>query len=750
MNRRLKSLKYLPGMFCGVISSSLIETNNNPLKGIISDVLNDGGCYICVYNSPEGLVEKKNVIKSWGMDYESLIENGKLVMISAEKIYLWDNKFDVDSILEYYDDLIKKCYDNGYHKIIIHSVRDDFYFRRTTIEQLYQFHKKIKSLAKDKEIMIFTKYMFDNFTEEHFYKLFSLHDMFVINNYDTIYSYGPEKFKEIETLFRFLKSDIVDRNALYREKNKLELINELILDMSYMQSGNELLNTSLKKLTDIVGVDFGYIISLMGENDSKDIIGRYNLPYGFLEELSKIKYDKNNTLEVSSNGVTIETSTRFKELQKAHISKKYGIKTVIKIPIKGKEKDINALILLFSSKDSVLFNEHMPFLEAVGSTMLALFKKQKDNEEYHNGLIKAEKLRALGELAGGIAHDFNNLLTAILGFSQIALTKQLDKEIKEYFEIIYKSALDGKAIVDKIQSFNRKHYNNIRAPHLLNSIVESSIEMARPRWKNTYESNGIRLEMIRELNSKSEIYCNEHEIREVVLNILMNAMDAMDNGGFLIIKTYDKANKVFIEIQDTGTGISHEIREKIFEPFFSTKEARGTGLGLSIVRRIVEDHDGDIELESELGYGSRFKISFNKHKSDKKIDKINTKTNELMKFDNLKALVIDDKEQVGGTIVKMLDVINVKAETELHSGEVMDRLSECKYDIIICDLAMPVMNGIEVAKFVKYRYPDIKFILMTGWPGGLQEDTIRYIDYVLHKPCTIDELASAVNSVILS
>jgi len=545
----------------------------------------------------------------------------------------------------------------------------------------------------------------------------------------------------------------MDRTLLKIENKRLEFINQLILETSYMQTNRELLDTSLKKVAEIIDIDFGYIVSYTkNEIITRYVEGQYNLPYGLLEEVPNYRFESSEIREMIRKRVLIVGQEELLIPEYKCFSRKYRFSTVITVPIGFDSTNANKLMLLFSrkGKDEVL--EHVPLLETIGNTLWMLMQKQRIYEKYQNNIVRTEKFRALGELAGGIIHDFNNLLTTILGFSQIILTRELEEEVKEFVNIIHKSALDGKKIVERLQNFNRGRTHTEKGVYDINSIVESSIEMVRPRWKYFYEYYGNELKIEKDLRAKSKIFCVEHEIREVIINLLSNAMDAMENGGVLSVKTYDEEDKVVVEIMDTGSGIPEEIREEIFEPFCSTKGIKGTGLGLSIVKDIINDHKGFIELESKIGEGTTFRIYFNRFFEDDKLEKMprGEISHNLNISSNVNILVVDDIPEVSETIVQMFKTIGLNAQIESQSKNVINRLMQEKYDIIICDLAMPELNGIDLSKLVKEKFPDIKFIIITGWPGKIKSEGYNNIDYVLRKPLTIEDLYSAIETVLFT
>lgn len=739
-------VNYMAGKFCGVVSSSVNSLETGALKSLIIELLKEKGCLIYVYNSQEDLEYKKRRLEAWGLNCSKLIKDNRIIYISSKENYFHEGEFHENKILKFYTNLIDQCKENGWEKIIILGRRDRFYNEKVSLQDMVQFHKNIKILCREKEIMGFETYIMDTFTEDSFFKLMPIHDMFILDNEKQSYIYFLENFQKIRLLFKFLRSIFIDKAELYKENKKLELLNKLIMRVSYKHSEGELFNEALKTVSEIVEIDFGYIVKLDNKN-ILNIIAECNLPQGFREMLTEIRGDREELDELykrRSEEVKVKITYDSQEPIRKRIIKKYNIKTVIEIPIQEKNKGAISAIVLFSTKKQQAFDKHIPFLKTVSNTILALLNKHEESNRHKKEIIKSEKLKNLGELSGGVAHDFNNVLTAILGFSRVALDKIKDEEVKGYLDIIYKSALDGKSIVNKIQSFNKKRTNRTKESVNLNFIVESGIQMARPKWKNSYESKGIKLELIRELDSKGYINCNEHEIRESILNIILNAMDAMEDGGRLIVKTYDKEEKIYIEIEDTGIGMTEEVREQIFEPFYSTKESRGTGLGLSISKDIIEEHSGKIEVISEYGVGTKFIIELAKHYGNNIVEK---KVEVIPNFDNISSLVVDDRVQVAKSVNELLGMLKVKSDIETNSEAVEDKIAKKHYDVIFCDLAMPKLSGLDLAKKIKGNYPKIKFILMTGWPEDIKEEYLDKVDFILEKPCMLEDLTNALEKV---
>lgn len=210
-------------------------------------------------------------------------------------------------------------------------------------------------------------------------------------------------------------------------------------------------------------------------------------------------------------------------------------------------------------------------------------------------------------------HQYNNSLTTILGFTQLVMhNEKLDSSLKDYMNIIYESALDGKNIVDRVKELDETKYEgeNLRYDVSVNDIIESSIRMASVNCEINPKLREIVFKFTRNLNSDVKINANPREIREVILNILLNAIYELKCNGEVVIETKRLDGEILIVISDNGKGMDKATIEKIFDPYFTTKGDKGTGLGLSISKDIIESNGGRIEVESEENKGTTFKIYF--------------------------------------------------------------------------------------------------------------------------------------------
>ncbi len=375
-----------------------------------------------------------------------------------------------------------------------------------------------------------------------------------------------------------------------------------------------------------------------------------------------------------------------------------------------------------------------------------LLKKEIEaREQLESELIKIERLRALGEMSGGVAHDFNNILGAILGRAQLLLEKVDTPSIKKGIEIIEKAALDGAETVRRIQEFTRVRADSSSFKTTdINQVIRDAIEFTRTRWKNEAEAMGRPITIANDFNDIPPVLGDPSGLREVFTNLIINAVDAMPEGGRISIKTEKQAENIMITISDTGKGMSRETKQRIFEPFFTTKGTRGSGLGLSICYGIITRHKGEIVIDSSEGNGSTFTITLPFVRAAEEEKESPQATTPVTPAE---ALVIDDEKIMRTLLSDILKNSGCSVDTAERGDDGLRLFSAKTYDIVFSDLGMEDMSGWEVARHIKDRSPDTPFVLVTGWGKQLSDEDIhkKGVDFVISKPFKIQAIRDIVN-----
>jgi GAF domain-containing protein/anti-sigma regulatory factor (Ser/Thr protein kinase) len=358
-------------------------------------------------------------------------------------------------------------------------------------------------------------------------------------------------------------------------------------------------------------------------------------------------------------------------------------------------------------------------------------------ETAQDQLVQTEKLRALGEMASGVAHDFNNLLAAILGRVQLILRQITDPTLARWLQVIEQAALDGAQTVRQIQEFTRVRRDQPTELVDPNRAVEDALEMTRPRWHGASPAEGVQVRVETRLGPVPRVEGHPAELREVLTNLILNALDALPEGGTLSLVTRAVGDQVEIVIADSGVGMPEAVRRRIFEPFFTTKGPRGTGLGLAMAYGIVTRHGGQITVESEEGRGTEFTIRLPAARRGP-IAPVPGVT--LPPGRTARILVIDDEPEVRDTLADILEAEGHQVVAASSGAEGLARLGEAGFDLLMTDLAMPAMSGWQVAEAVQARVPGLPVVLVTGWGVEVPADQLRKggVARVLTKPFRLD------------
>lgn len=402
-----------------------------------------------------------------------------------------------------------------------------------------------------------------------------------------------------------------------------------------------------------------------------------------------------------------------------------------------------------------------PFNSKTEPKMLLQFIDISEQKRLEEQFSQSQKMQAVGQLAGGIAHDFNNLLTAIIGYSDLLLNRHLpnDPSYKDVIQV-KQNAERAANLVRQLLAFSRQQSLQPKVIDVTEILSELSALLRRLIGVN------VELNLIhgRDLYT---IKADVSQLEQVIINMVVNARDAMkDKGGILTIKTYNfscqkkvridhdmmpKGEYAVIEISDVGTGIEPHHLERIFEPFFSTKEiGQGTGLGLSTVYGIVKQSNGFIEVQSTLNVGTKFKIYFPQHiGAEKKIEEPKVKPEDLSGGGTI--LLVEDEDAVRMFSVRALKEKGYNV-LEAENGDVAFKMVQNgeKFDLLVTDVVMPKMDGPTLNKKIRDILPNIKTIFISGYA----EDTFRKNlgdneqIHFLPKPFSLKDLASKVKDVL--
>ena len=359
-------------------------------------------------------------------------------------------------------------------------------------------------------------------------------------------------------------------------------------------------------------------------------------------------------------------------------------------------------------------------------------------------VVQQERFRAFGEMAGGVVHDFNNSLMSIIGYSSLLLqdaTLLDDRDLLlHYLKTMNTAGRDASHVISRLRDFYRpREESDIFAAMDVNDLLEEVVPLTRPKWHDQALETGrsIRLEL--ELQKVPLVLGNAAELREVITNLVFNAVDAMPAGGVITLRSEAVGDTVKIEVADTGTGMSEEVRERCLEPFFSTKGEQGTGLGLAMSFGIIRRHEGTLDIDSTPGCGTTFRLVLPcyEHRANDEAEV------RLTLNRTLRVLLVDDDPTSREVVTQYLRTDGHRVVTANNGDEAMQHIGGERFDVMITDHGMPGMNGFQLADAVRRTGAASSVILLTGFALAPEQQP-KSIDCMLKKPLVPDELRFAL------
>jgi PAS domain S-box-containing protein len=416
--------------------------------------------------------------------------------------------------------------------------------------------------------------------------------------------------------------------------------------------------------------------------------------------------------------------------------------------LEGKPQTYEARFFAYDgSLRYALFDTAPLVVEGETTGVLGIARDITEQKQERQRAAQADKLRALGQLASGVAHDFNNALTAILGRAQLMRRQVADESLVHNLDVIQTAAEDAAATVRRIQTFARQSPAKEFEPLDASGLLRDAIEITRTRWENEARLRGLRYDVELRADCPYYVLGSASELREVYVNLIVNAVDAMPLGGRLTISCERVNDRLLLRFTDTGLGMTEDVRERIFEPFYTTKGANGTGLGLAVSYGIIERHEGQINVESELGHGTTFEIDL--PAADRTIMS-ESKSSTLYDAPSMNVLVIDDEDFVRETLADMLEMLGHKVTAVDGARAALEKLAAGDFEFVFTDLSMPEMDGWEVAREIRRRFGiEMNVILVTGHGAGTpiapgDEDLINGI---IGKPFDFDQIAEMIAQI---
>jgi len=584
-----------------------------------------------------------------------------------------------------------------------------------------------------------------------------------------------ERTSQLETANRSLESEISVRRQAEEKAQaqlaRLNLLHQITRAIGERQDLDSIFQVVVRSVEDQLPVDF-CCLCLYDRTDHVLSVSRVGLKSGPLAlelampERARVDIDENGLSRCVRGHLVYEPDIARVDFPFPRRLAGGGLRSLVAAPLQVESQVFGALIAArfqpesFSSGECEFLrqlSEHVALASNQAQLHGALQQAYDDLRQTQQAVMQQERLRALGQMASGIAHDINNALSPVALYTESLLEHEpgLSPRARDYLETIQRAVEDVSHTVARMKDFYRQREPQLNlAPVKLNQLVQQVIDLTRARWHDMPQQRGIVIQVRTDLAvDLPPVMGVESEIREALINLVLNAVDAVASGGTITLRTRVGANNlVQIEVADTGIGMDEETRRRCLEPFFTTKGERGTGLGLAMVYGMVQRHGGDIEIDSTPGESTTIRLGF-------PLQSIDAAT-----FDQpqarpavprrLRLLVVDDDPLLLKSLRDILEADGhvVTTSNDGPSGIAAFNAAQQRgesFAAVVTDLGMPYMDGRKVAAAIKDAAHDAPVILLTGWGQRLvsDEEIPPHVDRVLSKPPKIRELREALSQL---
>jgi PAS domain S-box-containing protein len=571
-----------------------------------------------------------------------------------------------------------------------------------------------------------------------------------------------------------ISTDITERKLaeqrLHAQLDRLNLLDRTTRAIGERQDLRSILQVVLRSLEDRLLIDFGCVCLFEPAQQALSVncIGAKSQTLARelgLTEQSRIDVDTNGLARCVGGQLVYEPDTAALPLAFFSRFARSGLRSVVLAPLLVESQVFGVLIASrrephgFTSGDCEFLrqlSQHVALAAHQAQLYTALQRAYDDLRESQQAILQQERLRALGQMASGIAHDINNALSPAALYAESLLERDptLSPQARDHLGIIQRAIEGVSSTVARMREFYRpREHAAALEPVDLNRMLQQAVDLTRARWSDMPQEHGVVIEMQLALAADlPAIMGEQNEIRDAFTNLILNAVDAMPEGGTLTVRSRAETRTgmqthVSVEICDTGMGMSEVVRSRCLEPFFTTKGDRGTGLGLAMVYGMVQRHNAEIEIESRLGVGTVVRLTFTAGSAAA----VAREAAVVRSLQRLRILVIDDDPL-------LLESLQLTLEFDGHEVIAADggqagidafmaamQRSE-RFSVVITDLGMPHVDGRAVAAAIKAALPATPILLLTGWGHRLQaeNDLPEHVDRVLGKPPKLTDLRIAL------
>jgi len=491
---------------------------------------------------------------------------------------------------------------------------------------------------------------------------------------------------------------------------------------------------------------------------------------------ARLELEEQAELPVENSGVTAclegrllrEPDTRAVALPLPQRLADCGLDSLVVVPLMAESTFFGVLLAARRGKDGFTsadceflkqLSDHVALAVKQSQLNSALQQAYDDLRQTQQTVMQQERLRALGQIASGIAHDINNAISPVSLYTESLLEREpnLSERARGYLTTIQRAIDDVAGTVARMREFYRQRETQLTLSKVdLNRTIQQAIDLTHARWSDLPQQRGLMVELRKDLSAKpAEVMVAENEMRDALTNLIFNAVDAMPEGGTLTLRTrvLDAGEpaiprRIHVEVSDTGIGMDEATRRRCLEPFFTTKGDRGSGLGLAMVYGMVQRHSAELQIDSELGRGSTFRLIFAEAENEQDAT-VRMPTVPVVR--RLRILLVDDDPLL---IKSLEDILQADGHevTVTNGGQAgIDTFAASvkagnPFALVITDLGMPHVDGRRVAAAIKAASSTTPVILLTGWGQRLvaENDIPPHVNRVLNKPPRLNELRHAL------
>jgi signal transduction histidine kinase/ActR/RegA family two-component response regulator len=564
---------------------------------------------------------------------------------------------------------------------------------------------------------------------------------------------------------------------LHRQLGRLDLLQRITRAIGERQDLASIFRVVLRNLEDELPIDFGCVCLYDADAGalSVDTVGARSRAHTgdlALEEHDGLPIDPNGLARCVSGQLVYEPDVAEIAFPFPQRFARAGLRSLVLAPLLVENRVFGMLVVAraaaesFSSAECEFLrhlSEHVALAAHQTQLYEALQRAYDDLHQSQQAVMQQERLRALGQMASGIAHDINNAISPIALYTESLLEREpgLSDRTRNYLTTIQRAIEDVAETVARMREFYRQREPELTLSRVdLNRLIGQVIELTRARWSDVPLKQGIVIRLQTELMPDLPIIMgSEVEIRDALTNLVFNAVDAMPEGGTLMLRTQSALSRgnvgdesfsdVCVEVSDTGVGMNDETRRRCLEPFYTTKGERGTGLGLAMVYGMIQRHSAELEIDSVVGKGTAVRVLFGAAQAQ--MEDPDRTAARLQPAQRLRVLLVDDDPLL---IKSLRDILEGDGHviTVADGGQngidtfVSAQQRGNPFSLVITDLGMPYVDGRKVAAAVKAANPSTPVIMLTGWGRRLlaENDIPPYVDRVLSKPPKLGDLRAAL------